>query len=361
MLGALSASGEGERSMRWSKRWMAGAVLVVAVVAAAAHTFASTSSDDPDALVADEFELSPDEEAIRELRLSGPLLARAVDPEAPRADGGLFEIAPDGSAEKVSDMRCKRVAVAPTGEGICLGIGPNGIDYQATLFERGYRKMASFPVKGVPDRARVSPDGRHAAYTSFDSNGAEGYFESADDFTTYTRIIDVRSGEEVLDLEDLHFVDDGRRLRPTGTELWGVTFAGGSRFYATLASGPVYDRMYHLIAGRIGSHQAELVASGVECPAISPDGKWIAYKRRKPVVYGLPKPIRWRFQVLDIETGRRVRLAEPRSIDDQPEWLGNDTIVYSDDRSLFAVPADGRGKPTRLASTATSATPLSPP
>ncbi len=54
-------------------------------------------------------------------------------------------------------------------------------------------------------------------------------------------------------------------------------------------------------------------------------------------------------------------VAEERSIDDQVEWLDDDTLVYSDGRNVYTVPADGSGSPELLVRDATSPVRLSHP
>jgi hypothetical protein len=107
---------------------------------------------------------------------------------------------------------------------------------------------------------------------------------------------------------------------------------------------------HYLIQGDVKSGRLRVVGRHIECPSLSPDRRHIAYKRR------IRYTNRWRLHVLDLRTGRHVALAERRSIDDQPEWLGNDHVVYSDDRSTFIVPADGSRHVERLAAHATSPT-----
>jgi hypothetical protein len=272
-----------------------------------------------------------------------PLLVRAVDERVPRSDGLLRTISPDGVTRAIG-LRCKRVHVSPAGIGLCLQTADNGLDYQGVVFGPDFRPLRRFRVPGVPDRARVAPDGRHAAYTSFDANGEQGYFETNGPFSTYTRIVDTRTGKVVLRLEDLRLSRAGKPFEPARRELWGVTFARDGRYYATVAAGGGH----YLIEGRLGSSRARVLRERTECPSLSPDGTRIAYKRR------IGDTNRWRLHVLDLRSDRDWPLAESRSIDDQPEWLDDDTIVYSDDRAVFAVPADGGGVPRRLAAAATS-------
>lgn len=272
------------------------------------------------------------------------MLVRSVNHGAPRADGDLYELSADGEVARAGRLACKQVHASPADGGLCLALTDDGIAYDGIVFDADYRPRARFPVEGVPDRARVSDDGRYAAYTTFATGDAAGYFASTSDFSTDTRIVDMRDGAELLRLDSLAVSRDGEPLRPGDRELWGVTFGHRGRYYATLATGSDH----YLIEGHVHSRQARVIGEDVECPSLSPDGGRIAYKRRTGDTN------RWRLHVLVLATGKDIPLAEPRSIDDQPEWLDGDTIVYSDDRSVHAVPADGTGTPVRLAAHATS-------
>ena len=78
-----------------------------------------------------------------------------------------------------------------------------------------------------------------------------------------------------------------------------------------------------------------VLRDGVECPSLSPDGKRIAFKSR------IGEESRWRLRVLDVATLADHAVAETRSIDDQAEWLDDETLVYSDGDNVYTVPADG--------------------
>ncbi len=62
----------------------------------------------------------------------------------------------------------------------------------------------------------------------------------------------------------------------------------------------------------------------------------------------------WRLAVLDLDTMHETLLAETRSVDDQPEWLGEDRVLYGIDGAIWAVHTDGHGRPHRLIADADS-------
>lgn len=276
----------------------------------------------------------------------GRLLVRAVTAGAPDRDGALYEISAGGDPAPAGGPRCRRFHASAAGPALCLRVSANGFDYEAVPLDRRLRPVARTRFAGVPSRARVSPDGRYGAFTAFESEG-QGYLVDTGQFSAATRILDMRDGRVLLRLEDLDVRGPGgRRIPLPGADLWGVTFGEDDRFYATLAPGG--ETSHLLIAGRVGSSRALVVADRVECPSLSPSGDRIAYKRR------IGNTNRWRLHVRELATGRDLALAEARSIDDQPEWLGDRAVAYSDGEAVYAVPADGDGRPRLLVERATS-------
>jgi hypothetical protein len=330
-----------------------GAVLVAVTLVVAVLAYLALASDSSDLATGAGAGLAPiaDGHALKSMPAGSRILVRAANPRAPREDGLLYELSASGGVRQVGELECKRVYAIDGGDGLCLTRAANDIGYDGVVFDDGFDERARFVVHGVPDRARISPDGRYGAYTAFDVASAEGYFASTSEFEVTTRIFDMRSGRSLVSLESLELEDrEGRPLEAADRQLWGVAFAGGDRYYATLATGD--DHL--LIEGRVGSDSARVVARDVECPALAPDGRRIAYKRR------IGDSNRWRLHVRDLSSGSDIALAETRSIDDQPEWLGDDVVLYSDDRALFAVAADGSGGPRLLARRATSPVGLAP-
>ena len=74
----------------------------------------------------------------------------------------------------------------------------------------------------------------------------------------------------------------------------------------------------------------------------------IAYKKRVGS-YGL-----WHVTVLDLATMRETPLAELDPIDDQIEWLDDETVLYHSGGGIQAVPADGSGAPREFLAVAGS-------
>jgi hypothetical protein len=272
-------------------------------------------------------------------------IVAADDPSGPRA---------------FTSLSCDRVDFEG-GLGLCLTRPTTGIvtGTSAVVFNPHFKVLRRVPLTGFPSRARVSPDGRYGAVTTFvtgDSYAATGMY------STRTDIIDMRTGTVLFDLDKLSITKNGAPFQATDFNFWGVTFSNDVRhFYATLGSGG----QTYLIKADIATRRASVIASNVECPSLSPDDKEIAFKRRLQGAV-----VKWRLSVINLTTLKVRPLAETRSIDDQVEWLNNTTIIYGvlKDQAIaslnpfssatpslangaplvtntFSVPADGKGTP----------------
>jgi hypothetical protein len=269
------------------------------------------------------------------------LMVRAVDPAKSRLNGRVYEIDGGRVKRRSGDLACERVYYA-AGRGICMGVAPSGVDYEATIFDAKLRPLHSIALTGFPSRARVSRDGRFGAMTVFVSG--DSYLESPSAFSTRTTIVEMASGRQIAQLEQFQVTKDGKPFDAVDFNFWGVTFAADpNRFYATLGTG---DHHY-LVEGDVRERTMRVLRDGVECPSLSPDGKQIAYKSRIG-------DSRWRLRVLELATLEDHAVAESRSIDDQVEWLDDGTLAYSDERNVYTVPADGGGSPELLVRDATS-------
>jgi hypothetical protein len=271
------------------------------------------------------------------------LMVRGVEGSDPRLNGGVF-LVKDGRPEQPegSKLACERVYYAG-GRGLCMAIGASGVDYQAIIFDSSFRPVHEFALTGLPSRARVSSDGRYGAMTVFVAGHA--YLGSSGGFSTTTTIVDMRSGKQLGQLEQFDVTRGGKPFDAVDFNFWGVTFARDSdRFYATLATGS----HHYLVEGSVRDRSMRVLRDGVECPSLSPDGKRIAFKSR------IGNKTKWRLKVLDLATLKDHPVAEQRSIDDQAEWLDDDTLVYSDGVNVYTVSADGGGESQRILRDATS-------
>ena len=191
-------------------------------------------------------------------------------------------------------------------------------NFEAVVLTPDWRQAGSWSLPGIPSRTRISPDGSLVATTVFVS----GHSYGNGSFSTATSISAVQGGTVAGNLEDFALLVNGARVTAADRNIWGVTFAPGQRdtFYATAASS---GRIW-LVKGSISARTLTAVHDGVECPSLSPDGTRIAYKKNT----GGPLAAHWAVAYLDLASGKETVLSEPRSVDDQIEWLDDQTLLY---------------------------------
>ncbi|HXD11448.1 MAG TPA: hypothetical protein VN653_15385, partial [Anaerolineales bacterium] len=211
---------------------------------------------------------------------------------------GLDPASPQQSLQ--TELLCDRIHYA-AGNGICLRYDPTVSDSLApprvwvTLFGPDFKSRYKFPVDGVLSRARVSPDGKYAAFTVFVS----GHSYADVNMSTATTLLDTATGANLGNLEEFETWKDGQLYQAPEFNFWGVTFAQDSnRFYATLQNG----NTTYLIQGDVAARKLTVLHEGVECPSLSPDGTRIAFKKRTGT--------RWQITVLDLATMKETELAE---------------------------------------------------
>ncbi|MFD1934970.1 MULTISPECIES: hypothetical protein [Nonomuraea] len=236
-----------------------------------------------------------------------------------------------------SRTRCERFATA-SGTGVCLVTGVARTD--AVVVDRTMKETRRLHLAGIPSRARVSPSGRMISWTVFvtgDSYNTSG-------FSTWTGILDDRTGYAITNMEQIPLIKDGRRYHSPDVNYWGVTFAADdNRFYATVSTrGQTY-----LVQGDYGKWEARVLRANAECPSLSPDGKRLVFKKRMPGGA-------WRLHALDLSTMAETPLAESANVDDQVAWLDEATVMYAKGRDVWAVPADGTGAARLLVGDASS-------
>jgi hypothetical protein len=241
----------------------------------------------------------------------------------------------------VTSMVCERISFAG-GHGLCLHTDRGLFNsYKAYLFDRTLRAGAAVKLQGLPSRTRIASPGTIGAMTVFVVGEDYG-----GPFSTRTTIIDTGTGDEVGELEQFTTWRDGARFRAADFNFWGVTFTpDGNTFFASLRTA---GRTY-LVRGELALRKLTVLREGVECPSLSPDGRFLAYKKRVG-----PSPDSWRLHVLGLDTNvERLVASEARYIDDQVEWLDARNLLYAVPRRTTAVsdvwvaPIDG-SSPARV-------------
>ena len=139
------------------------------------------------------------------------VLIRAVDPERATLEGRIYRVDPTGggSPRLQKDPACLRFYEAG-GSGLCLTVARSGVDFRAKILDRAGRVRHTLTLNGVPSRARVAPNGRIGAMTTFVTGDS---YASPGKFSTRTTILDLTKGKPLVDLEKFAVTKDGERIR----------------------------------------------------------------------------------------------------------------------------------------------------
>ncbi|MFJ9808975.1 TolB family protein [Streptomyces sp. NPDC101158] len=302
-----------------SLRTASATALIIALLGSAAATITLKAGAAP-----------PD---ARPLRLARPGTLVVVDAQNTRVHQRTRQGEDLGTGPE-----CRRAAVA-AGTLVCLHGLPGPFSSEVRVYRRDATEPeVTLPVWGKPSRARVSPSGRLVAWTVFRSGDS---YAASGQFSTTAGIYDLRDGHHYGSLEDFTVTAD-EPVPTEGRNFWGITFAADDRtFYATMS----VNGRTHLMRGDLSRRSLTALRANVECPSLSPDETRIAYKKKVGAD--------WRLHVLDLRTGRDTPLVAPAGIDDQAAWLDDTTVAYARAEHgkpfVYAVPADGTGKPVRLA------------
>ncbi|MBX0299445.1 hypothetical protein K2F54_05585 [Cryobacterium sp. 1639] len=275
-----------------------------------------------------------------------PAGARVVFRNTASGDGyGLVASVPlsDPSAVRtVTGLACDRVYATADVQS-CLHTNRGVVTtFNATVLDSSGRETDSWPLAGVPSRTRISTDSRLVAVTSF----VTGESYATVGFATMTTVSRTDGSMDYGNLEDFALSVDGVPITAADRNIWGVTFDDDDNtFFATAASA---NRTW-LVRGDLTARTLIAIRDTAECPSLSPDGARIAYKKRVSSG-GAPT---WSIAVLDLATGTETILPEERNVDDQVEWLDNDTLLYglaradeAGDSDVWSVSADGSTGPS---------------
>lgn len=250
----------------------------------------------------------PDRNAVRSGELTMAFVNRAPGDEY----GHLGYL--DKSGERViTEIDCERVDLNEH-RGICLSAA-GGLTQTATgrILNQNLASTVEFPVN-KPSRATVSPSGNIVAWTGFTQGHS---YLQAGEFATVTQLISVEEGV-AADLEfGFQTFWDGVHYLEADRNYWGVTFVDDNTFYSTMGSAG----QTVLVKGDISAGLLEVVYENASCPEISPDGSTIVAKEQRGDAFQLI--------AIDVATGQRRDLGETEMVDDQVEWIDEDTIAYA--------------------------------
>ncbi|MGP5071868.1 TolB family protein [Arthrobacter rhombi] len=146
-----------------------------------------------------------------------------------------------------------------------------------------------------------------------------GHSYATNSFSTETTVTSP-DGRDFGNLENFTMMVDGRELTAIDRNVWGVTFARDGDFYATVASGG----KTWLMSGDFTDKRLDSITENAECPSISPDGRRVAYKKRKAGAGA----VHWDIAVLDLSSKKETLLPLEKGLDDQVEWLDDETLLF---------------------------------
>lgn len=231
--------------------------------------------------------------------------------------GTLAAIGSDGKRRSY-DLECAR-AYAAAGVLLCLESAgmfvPAGTARVRSVSDETFPEIWQRP-SGLPSRARVTPDGSQLAFTGFVAG--HSYLDIGE-FSTETIV----GTPTTRGMRAEHFTvaSDEPRFAAIDGNWWGVSFEpGATSALLTYGTGPSIEIV------RADLRDATIAPVGIEggCPSVSPSGRYVVVKRPDPRIDAPLALI-----LHDLETGEEQLLNEPRFVDDQVEWLDDDTILYA--------------------------------
>lgn len=211
----------------------------------------------------------------------------------------------------ITPLSCDRLDWNRNG-GVCLQDGFTGSG-RGLLLDEFLRPIRRFGI-ATPSRAAISPDGGTVSWTGF----VTGHdYTAPGEFSTTTQLIDIERelGAELQE-DFTTFTADGEELFSEDQNYWGTTYISEQTFYATVGFGEENN----IVFGDVRTGELRVVHENASCPEVSPNGSTIVAKELRGEAFQLV--------AINTQTGERRDLAETRSVDDQVEWIDDNTIVY---------------------------------
>ncbi len=271
----------------------------------------------------DEFEVTQDEQD--ETPTAVPEIEPGIAPtpgevlvvnRTPGDDYGRLAIRHTDGTRTLLERRCLRMHLAAD-HGVCVS-RDEGTDplFTTTFFASTNPdvEIKSYP-SALPSRARISPEGTFSAVTAFVSGGS--YEDVGAEATTIVTIDEIESTRLVRGGNQLEVIADEVKYQDLDAQYWGMSFADEDEFYITGFYGDEAEVMH----GTLTDMTVEPTGWVGSCPSLSPDGKTLVFKETTPNGFQLV--------AVDLESQTTWKMGEARSVNDQVEWLDNDTILYA--------------------------------
>jgi len=236
----------------------------------------------------------------------------------PGDDYGRLGIRHSDGSRTLLDHDCLRVH-AGGDHGVCLGPDPAFPGaFTTTFFEiENPAQIIKAYASALPSRTRISPSGAFSSVTAFASGSS--YEDISTDTTTLVTIDEIDTGSPLTSPSRFVAVgSDDERYENFDVQFWGITWVNDDDFYVTA----FYEDYPEIMQGSLNDRTLTPTGHRGSCPSLSPDGKTLVFK--ESLAEGGFKLV-----AIDLDTQEKWDLSEMRSVDDQVEWLDDDTILYA--------------------------------
>ncbi len=235
----------------------------------------------------------------------------------PGDDYGKLAVRHADGTRTLLERECVRVHIAAE-HGVCVSQNDGIVATFTTTFFESINPQVEIKsyASALPSRARISPEGTFSAVTAFVTGSS--YEDIGAETTTIVTIDQIESTRRIRGTGQLTINSDEDRFKNLDPQYWGITFADENEFYIT----GFYGEEPEVMRGWLDDMTLEPTGWVGSCPSLSPDGKTLVFKEmRADGGFDLV--------AVDLETDDKWRLGETRSVDDQVEWLDNDTVLYA--------------------------------
>lgn len=237
----------------------------------------------------------------------------------PGDDYGRLAIRHVDGSRTLLERRCLRVHLA-AGTGVCMAENNLGVAaaFETQFFDASDDRLVELRsyASPLPSRARISPDGSRSSTTGFVSGS--GYADIGGEAETIVVVDEIASRDALTGLVQFEVLDDDDRYSAADRQFWGLSFDGNDDFWIT----GFFGEEPEIMQGTLSRRTLSPTGMRGSCPSLSPDGSTLVFKETQP-------DGTFQLTAVDLATERRWPLGETRSVDDQVEWLDDDTILYA--------------------------------